>query len=207
LFEVIVVDNASSDRTAEVAQSFSFVRVVKESQKGLLWARQRGYLEAKGDYLAYIDADSHIHQNWFAILVAELEKREDIVALSGPGRYYDMSAFQNFFIIISWWLTAPLSYRIVGYMIFGANFVAKREALSAIGGFDTNIKFYGEDTDIARRLSKVGPVVFKMNFYIMTSARRFNKGGVFKESFVYALNFIWPVIKGKPFTEKYEDIR
>ena len=57
LLEVIVVDNASADDTAEVARQFQFARVVHEPRKGLLWARQRGFLESRGDHLAYIDAD------------------------------------------------------------------------------------------------------------------------------------------------------
>ena len=46
LLEVIVVDNASTDNTAQVAARSPFVRVVHEPRKGLLWARQRGYLES-----------------------------------------------------------------------------------------------------------------------------------------------------------------
>ena len=47
LLEVIVIDNASTDHTAKVAGRFPFARVVHEPRKGLLWARQSGFLELR----------------------------------------------------------------------------------------------------------------------------------------------------------------
>ena len=48
-FEVIVVNNASTDRTEEIAGGFSNVAVVNEPRKGLLWAREAGRLAATGE--------------------------------------------------------------------------------------------------------------------------------------------------------------
>src|ERR1035441_7653186 len=56
--EIIVIDNASTDRTKEIAEKYPNVRVVREEKKGLTRARQCGYLNAKGDVLAFIDADT-----------------------------------------------------------------------------------------------------------------------------------------------------
>ena len=92
-------------------------------------------------------------------------------------------------------------------MILGGNFVAKREAIANIGGFNTDITFYGEDTDIARRLSTQGKVNFKMNFFNHTSGRRLLKDGIIKTFLIYGLNFIWEVVFKKPLTKEHENIR
>lgn len=206
-FEIIVIDNASTDKTAEVASSRPGVRVVHESKKGLPSARERGRLEASGEYLAYIDADCRIHKDWLPLAKKIFTEQPEAISLSGPARYWDATPFQRNMLSVGWWLTSPLLYRIVGYMIFGAHFIVKKEALENIGGFDRSISFYGEDTDLARRLSHYGKVVFRMDFYILTSARRFAKEGMLKANITYTMNFIWPILFHRPFTFTHKDIR
>jgi glycosyltransferase involved in cell wall biosynthesis len=206
-FEIIVVDNASTDKTKEVALQRKGVRVVYEPNKGLTHARECGRLASSGDLIAYIDADTRMPVGWVDKVEKVFRTSPDVVALSGPSHFFDSTAWQNFVLIFLWWLTAPLAYRITGYMIYGAHFVAKREALQAIGGFDKNIRFYGEDTDIAKRLSKQGKVMFRMDFLIYTSARRFQHAGFLKTNFIYMMNFIWPVLFDKPFGGEYRDVR
>ncbi len=203
--EIIVINNASTDRTAEVAKKYKNVRVVNEPAKGLVNARQKGLKEASGDLLAYLDADCVLNAGWIDIVFAQF-KNPSIVAISGPRRYYDMPAFKKFLADYGWWF-APVIYRLVGYMLLGGNFVARRETLEKMGGFDTSIKFYGEDTDIARRLSEFGKVVFRMDFFVYSSGRRLMKEGVLKTYWVYAINFTWEVIFRKPFTKHYQDVR
>src|SRR5689334_19856462 len=87
--EIIVVDNASTDRTAEVAAARSGVRVVHEPVKGLLAARQRGYLESTGEAVAYVDADTRMPKGWYDRADRTLSSRPEVVALSGPARYWD----------------------------------------------------------------------------------------------------------------------
>ena len=69
--EVIVIDNASTDGTSAVAKQFPGVRVVHEPEKGLTKARQRGLMEAKGDLVAYIDADTRVAPGWITSMLAE----------------------------------------------------------------------------------------------------------------------------------------
>ncbi|MBI4085317.1 MAG: glycosyltransferase family 2 protein [Candidatus Liptonbacteria bacterium] len=203
--EIIVVNNASTDRTDEIARKYKGIHVVNEPNKGLTYARQRGLKEAAGDLLAYIDADCVLKDGWLKIALSEFEN-PSVVALSGPRYYYGIPRFKKFLADGGWWF-APITYRLVGYMILGGNFVARRDAIEKIGGFNTNIKFYGEDTDIARRLHRVGKVVFRMNFFVYGSGRRLMKEGVLKTYLVYAINFVWGVIFKKPFTEHYQDVR
>src|SRR5689334_20387724 len=64
-FEIIIVNNASSDNTQEIAQRFP-VKVVLEPRKGLLYARERGRKEATGEIIANIDADCLPKSNWLS---------------------------------------------------------------------------------------------------------------------------------------------
>jgi len=205
--EILVVDNASTDNTAALAAAYPGVRVVHEPTKGLPAARERGRIEATGDLIAYIDADSHMPARWLPFAKRFFGTHPLAVSLSGPARYWDGNMLQTLGMRIVWWLTAPLTYRVVGYMILGTHFIVRREALERIGGFNKAITFYGEDTDLAKRLHAVGKVVFKMNFFVYTSARRFKKEGFLKTNFTYSLNFIWPVLFHKPFTPVHKDIR
>ncbi len=86
-------------------------------------------------------------------------------------------------------------------------FILKRSALEKIGGFDTNIIFYGEDTDIARRIQKVGRVKFTFKLPMYTSGRRLKKEGILTMALRYPINYIWVTIFKKPFTKDYLDVR
>lgn len=205
--EVIVIDNASTDRTAEVARRFPGVRVVSEPEKGLTKARQRGLAEARGSVLAYVDADTRMPRDWMQIAEDVFSRHPDVVSLSGPYRYYDGSRWRNAIMHSIWRICAPVGYAIAGYMILGGNFVVRKDALVSAGGFDTTIEFYGEDTDLARRLHRQGRVIFRMDFFIYSSSRRLIAEGFFKTNAVYAINFIWEVLFGRPFTRAHRDIR
>lgn len=207
VFEIIVVDNASTDKTVEIARKFSKVRVVFEPNKGLTHARQRGLNESRGDLIAYIDADVRISKRWFEILIEEFSASSDLVCLSGPCEYFDIPKWKNAIVKFYWSVLALPSYAFMGYMIIGGNFIAKKSALIKIGGFDTEISFYGEDTNIARRLSKVGKVKFLPKFFVYTSGRRFISEGFLTTGIKYVANYLSEVIIKKPITRDYKDIR
>lgn len=206
-YEIIVVDNASTDRTKEIAETFSDVRVVHEPSKGLTKARQKGLSEAQGELIAYIDADTRMPVGWVKKVIEAFKKNPKSVAVSGPYIYHDVSWFAKQIVWLYWNVLARVSYFFTGYMIVGGNFVAKKSAILEIGGFDTTIAFYGEDTDIARRLSKVGKVLFKNKLSMETSARRFKGEGFVSTGWRYIINFTSITTKGKPTTDEYNDIR
>ena len=205
--EIIVIDNASSDKTAEIASSYAGVRVVREDRKGVTRARQRGYLEAHGDILAYIDADTRMPEGWVETVVSEFSKNKNLVCLSGPNSYYDISNLNNLCVKVFWQIFAMPVYYAVGYMVLGANFAIKKDTLDQMDGFDTSIEFYGDDTDIARKASKYGKVKFKSSFTIETSGRRLKNQGVYITGLVYAKNFFSEVFYHKPSTKDYQDYR
>jgi GT2 family glycosyltransferase len=92
-------------------------------------------------------------------------------------------------------------------MLQGGNFILKRSALERIGGFNTNIKFYGEDTDIAQRIREQGDTRFTYDLPMYTSARRLKKEGIVKMGAKYAANYFWTIIFKKPLTKNYQDVR
>lgn len=206
--EIIVIDNASTDDTTKIAASFPHVRVVREEKKGLTKARERGLQEASGDVLAYIDADTRMPSGWGEAVLREFTLHDNLAALSGPYIYYDVPLIQQWIVRYLWWggLAMPF-YLYAGYMLVGGNFAIRRSVLQKMGGFDTSIEFYGEDTDIARRASKFGKVKFKPSFVMYTSGRRFHGQGIIKTGVLYGANFLSEIFLRRPVTQKYEDIR
>ena len=211
LFEIIVVNNASTDNTKDVVRSFannySNVKIVDEPKKGLTKARERGLQAAAGEIIAYIDADTKIPKGWAEKINKYFEENNNAVCLSGPGIYYEQSLIGKTFVWIYWLFLAYPAYFLTGYMVYGANFAARKSALEKISGFNQNISFYGEDTDIAGRLSRVGKVKFMPNLYVYTSARRLHNEGVAKTAIKYIINFVSEVFMKKPVTSEYKDIR
>ena len=206
-FEIIVVDNRSTDRTKEVALKRNSVKVVREENKGLTYARQRGFLTATGDILAYIDADTRMPLCWYEKIVSEFNKNPNLACLSGPALYHDIPVWQKILVWCYWYIIAFPMYFLVGYMVMGANFVIKKEILQKMNGFDTSIKFYGEDTNLARRASKFGKVKFSTNFVIYFSGRRMSGQGLWYTGFEYVKNFLSEVFLHHPATTNYKDFR
>jgi len=83
----------------------------------------------------------------------------------------------------------------------------ERTALERIGGFNLSISFYGEDADIARRMSAVGDVLFTHQLKMFSSPRRLKKEGVFLMAARYAVNYLWTIFFKHPFSSDHIDIR
>lgn len=210
--EVIVVDNGSVDRTNEVARGYDWVRVVEEPRLGLPQARQAGFEVATGDLIANVDADTMLPAGWIDRVLMEFGRDENLAALSGPHIYYDLSIVHRALTKV-WYVIGYLIHLVnhhlfnVGAMLQGGNFIVRRTHLEQIGGFDTSIKFYGEDTDIAKRISKVGRVKWTFKLPIYTSGRRLAKEGTLRTALKYATNYVSTTMVGKPISYVYTDIR
>ena len=81
-----------------------------------------------------------------------------------------------------------------GTMVFG-NCAVTKEALAAIGGINTKIEFYGDDTDLAKKLTAVGRILYDTHLVVNRQARRFKKMGTLKTLAFYwwffLKNLIW----------------
>ncbi|MFC6646053.1 glycosyltransferase family 2 protein [Granulicella cerasi] len=210
--QIVVVNNASSDGTREVALRYPQVTLVDEPRKGLTYARQAGLAAVDGDIVANVDADSRLTPGWVARVLEAFAQDEKLVCLSGPLVYYDLSATQRGMVSLFYrfaWCTYAMNRWVlrVGSMVQGGNFAVARRALLEIGGFDTSIAFYGEDTDIARRLSEVGPVRFTLTHRMFSSGRRLRKEGVATMAAKYTVNYLSTTFLKRPVTSEYIDIR
>jgi glycosyltransferase involved in cell wall biosynthesis len=210
--EIIVVNNASTDRTREVALSYPGVTVVDEPRKGLPYARQAGFCASTGELICNVDSDSRLTPGWVAQVLDAFERMPKLVAFSGPLEYYDIDPKDEWGVTV-FYMIAFAVYWInryilrAGSMVQGGNFVLKAKALKEIGGFNLSIPFYGEDTDIARRLNRMGKVVFTFKLKMYSSARRLNKEGSLTMAWRYTVNYFWTTFRKRPFTEEYIDIR
>ena len=210
--DVVVVDNASTDRTAEIAAGFEGVRVVHEPQKGLVFARAAGFAATSAEIVANVDADTMMPQGWIDRVMKEFARHPNLVALSGPYIYFDLALIPKV-LITSHQLAAYVIYLVnrfvlrIGSVVQGGNFVILRSAWKKVGGFDKSITFYGEDTDVAVRLNQVGDVKWTFKLPMHSSGRRFTNEGFLRTSGYYILNYFAVTFAGKPATKDYTDIR
>ena len=209
--EIIVVNNLSTDKTTDIAVSIPNVRVVDEERKGITYARQAGYLAATGDLIANVDADNILPPGWLEKVFSEFLKNDKLVGLSGPLIYHDLPWFVKVEVkifYIAGYFIYLLNHFVLkrGGMMQGGNFVVRKLALDKIGGFNTNIVFYGEDTDIARRLQGAGYIKFTFKLPMFSSGRRLAKEGVLTTGLRYAVNYFWVLFFKKPLTKTVRDI-
>lgn len=211
--ELLVINNASTDETSAVAAQIPGVRVVDEPRKGLVVARERGRREAAGDILVYVDADCRAPLMWLERVERRFARDAALIAMSGPYRYYDWDWWGRTLIRLYDFTLAPATQVLVKYILrlgtvfYGGNFAVRREALEAIGGFDTSIEFHGEDTNLGRRLFAIGKVGLFMDCFNYTSARRFKamgKGAVIR---LYCRNFTSELLHHRPKDTAHVDVR
>ena len=173
-FEVIVVDNASTDATPEIARQFGAL-VVTEPRMGIGRARQRGAKAARGEILASTDADTIVPPDWLERIAPAFQRDHELGAVFGPFRYGDGTAFEKIYL---WYLYLALMMALhaLGVSCFsGNNYAVRREAFWKAGGCNVSLPA-GEDVDLSWRLSKVTKVAFERGLVVRTSARRRGEG-------------------------------
>lgn len=182
-FEIVVADNNSTDRTAEIARSYG-AKVFKEPKQGYAYACNRAFFSGTGDILARADADHVLPPNWIQSIVDVFEKDPDLLATGGPIYPYSNNFLSNIFSYpgqVLW----MLFLKTIGHGFLFPNMAVRATAFKKINGFDTTIH-YGEDTDLCLRLKKLGKVTYNINIYAYTSMRRYYNMGFFKFVFGYA---------------------
>jgi glycosyltransferase involved in cell wall biosynthesis len=210
--EVIVVNNGSSDATRHIALSYPDVKVVDEPQRGLVQARRAGCRVAKGKFIANIDADTILPEGWLHTALEEFAQRPDLVALSGPYLHYDLPKWEQV-IATAFYRGAYVVHLLGGFLVGrgsvmqGGNFIVSKTALETAGGFNLDFRFYGEDAELARRLSKVGAVKFALALRALSSGRRFAGEGLFKVLWRYSANYLWTHLFKHPFSATWSDFR
>ena len=154
-YEVIVVDDGSTDGTAAIAAAYPY-RVVSTENRGLSAARNTGLAAATGDVVAYTDDDARPDPDWLTLLALTF-RTTDHAGVGGPnlppagdGAIADCVA------------NAPggpvhvlLSDREAEH-IPGCNMAFRKECLEEVGGFDPRFRTAGDDVDLCWRLQERG---------------------------------------------------
>jgi glycosyltransferase involved in cell wall biosynthesis len=203
-YEIIVVDNNCTDNTAKIAEKEQAF-VIKETRKGVVFARQAGYQAAKGRLIANIDADSKITSAWLWEALSGLSD-DNVVAVTGPLEYEDVSSSLRMMTKF-YYALAKISNDRIGVFLQGGNAIIRKSALDEVGGYDTSIAFYGEDTMTAKRIQHLGKIVFNPRMITTTSPRRLKDQGVLKTSWLYISNYFSVTFKNKSATKDYKDFR
>lgn len=166
-YEIIIVDGMSIDRTLEICRSYTDRIIVEEKKEGIGPARNRGAVQAKGEIVAFLDADSVPCRGWLDIIQRGFA--QEIDAIGGP-TYYGKRLYDLFSSAVFW------SSRLTGFTYLSGNNSAYRsELFNETGGFK---RIVCEDLEFSRELKKKGAnLAFESEMKVWLSPRRFEKRG------------------------------
>lgn len=163
-WELVVVDNGSSDNTAGVVASFAAsapmeVKYVHQPVKGLSNARNAGIAAAKGEIIAFTDDDCYVEPSFLTATVAAF-KDPTLGYVSGRILLHDPTDFPATISLSTEPKLLPRGEYVVPGVLKGANMAFRREVLASIRGFDplfgSGAPFPAEDCDAAARASLAG---------------------------------------------------
>jgi GT2 family glycosyltransferase len=155
-YEVIVVNDGSTDDTGSIAESYSPVKVIHQENRGLSAARNVGIAAATGEIVAFTDSDCVVDPDWLTYLVATF-RSSGLPAVGGPNLPPPEDS-----LVASCVAAAPggplhvLLNDEEAEHIPGCNMAFRREVLEEIGGFDPLYRAAGDDVDVCWHLHDRG---------------------------------------------------
>jgi glycosyltransferase involved in cell wall biosynthesis len=175
--EVIVVDNNSTDETAEIARQYSFVRLIHEKKQGVVFARDKGFNAVRGDIIGRIDVDTLLPREWVKN-VQTIFDGSNLAAASGV-MHYDV-ALAATVDKIDLFFRRRLA-RLLGetdtIFLQGANAAIRRSAWMRVRSHLCRRGNMHEDFDLAIHLQELGyDVAFDERMHANISARRTDVG-------------------------------
>jgi glycosyltransferase involved in cell wall biosynthesis len=172
-YEIIVVDNNSTDGTASIAASYG-VTAISEPVAGVCQARQRGAVHARGEILVSTDADTVQASDWLTRIDQQFRRGDDVVAVAGPCRYSNPPWWADFFSRLLFRMVAAV-FALTGRVFYiSATNTAVRRA--AFPGYNPRMTQGGDELDLLRRLRRAGRVVWDPENVVTTSPRRLRQG-------------------------------
>jgi GT2 family glycosyltransferase len=154
-YEVIVVDDGSTDDTRAILARFPDVRAIHQPNQGLSVARNVGLKAATGSVIAYTDSDCFADPNWLTHLVHAFA-HTDAAAVGGPNLTPEDGRLAGCVAAAPGQPTHVLESDQVAEHIPGCNMAFRREALLAVNGFDPIYRKAGDDVDLCWRLQQAG---------------------------------------------------
>ena len=159
-FEVVVVNDGSTDSTAQVAQAAG-ARVINRPHEGLSSTRNAGINNAKADIVAIIDADCYADKNWLDEIYKEISKGETVVTgntkipkstflgdcISGLG--YPGGGHLGFH---NMW---PVKQGYTNHLA-GGNCAFRKEVIQKLGAFNPRLTITGDDVFLSMKILKAG---------------------------------------------------
>jgi glycosyltransferase involved in cell wall biosynthesis len=171
-YEIVVVDNASTDKTVSIAKKFP-VKLISEPKKSVVLARQAGFVKTIGSIIVSADADTTYPPNWLSRIAARFVKDKKLVALAGWIYFRDTSTWFNLSFALSQQFNAFLQKRTGKFpFTYAANFAFRRWALEKIGGYPKHLPELGDQQYLLQNFLKLGKVVVDKRVFCTTSARR-----------------------------------
>lgn len=167
-YEVIVVDNNSTDRTAEIAREMG-AKVVIQQVQGVTFARNLGFDIATGEVIARTDADTIVPHNWIERFNDHFEKDPLLDAISGPA-VFGIRVFTPLLKLIVF----ETNKKIFGhYGLYGPNLALRKSAWERVKNeVCLDDEKVHEDTDLSIHIGKGGKIGCDKDLKVRTSARR-----------------------------------
>jgi glycosyltransferase involved in cell wall biosynthesis len=172
-YEIIVVDNNCTDETADIARALG-VRVVREDNPGVCWARQKGTEESAGEIVISADADTLYAPDWLARIDRSFGTDEGIAAVAGPCRYVGRPLWGRAYARLLFGGVHGV-YRMTGRTVYASatNIAFRRSCWS---GYDVYLTQGGDELNLLRDLRRNGRVVYDHANPTYTSSRRLTRG-------------------------------
>lgn len=163
-YEILVIDNNSTDKTAEIARNLGATVLPYVQKQGFAVTKQFGTHKAKGEIIAYTDADSIPDTNWLET-IDRLMQNKNLAYAGGTVLSTETSLINFFFILFD--LFARLNQLFGIPLIWSPNMAVRKDVFIKVGGFNTTIKT-SDDWDFTSRIQKK----FGINSALYTNALR-----------------------------------
>lgn len=174
-YEIIIVNNNSTDKTEKIALSLG-AKVVGEKKQGMIFARNRGFDSAKCELIARVDADVIVPKNWIEIITTNFNDN-DIDALTGPISYYDSRVIPKTPIFTKLYLKTSNVITRGNRFLIGPNMIITKaiwlKIKDKVSLDDTKVH---EDIDLSLKIIKAGGKIgYDPDMVVKSSARRMVK--------------------------------